>query len=289
MIILNEKEYAENCIKNKSFSGKPFQTLTILAKYYYHSCGFKKAKIEKLLFDFLDDAYPKYKYDKASWEENIEKIAQNAKKFTLYEIDGVWITKKELETVKNIHNKVLERLAFTLLCLAKLGNTKSEKNNGWVNYETKEIYTLARISCPVKERYEKLNSLYELGLLEFPRRLDNLSCRVTYINDDSENILFISDFRELGYEYLKYNGGNFTNCCECGILIRDNKNHTKRYCNNCVAYTPQVEKKIKCIDCGKEFVVSAMNNRTDRCSDCYEIYRREYKKNFMRITNTNKQ
>lgn len=289
MIILNEKKYAEKCIEDKSFDGKPFQTLTILAKYYYSVQGFKKAKIEKLLFEFLEEAYPSYKYNKANWEKNIEKIAKNTKNYSLYEIGGVWITKKEFETIESIHNKVLERLAFTLLCLAKLGDKKSTKNNGWVNFDAKEVYELARISCSVKERYEKLNTLHELGLLEFPRRLDNLSCRVTYIDDNSDNVLFISDFRELGYEYLRYKGGNFTHCCECRVLMRDNKNHTKRYCNNCAAYTPRIEKKIKCVDCGKEFVVSAMNNRTDRCSDCYDAYRREYKKNFMRITNANKQ
>lgn len=35
---------------------------------------------------------------------------------------------------------------------------------------------------------------------------DNLSCRVIFLNEDGEKILFVSDFRELGHEYLAYLG-----------------------------------------------------------------------------------
>ena len=45
MIILNEREYAENCLQNGIVDTKPFVTLSILAKYYYHECGYRKKKI----------------------------------------------------------------------------------------------------------------------------------------------------------------------------------------------------------------------------------------------------
>lgn len=274
MIVLNEKAYAEECLQKKSISDKPFYTLSILAKYYYHCFGYRKAKITELLTDFMEKYYPRYDCNKAMWNESIEKIAKSAGKYTLFEIDGVWITEVELETIANIHNKVLERLAFTLLCLAKLGNAKNPKNSGWVNNDAKEIFSLARISCSVANRYERLGELHSLSLLEFPRRIDNLSCRVTYINDDSEKKLFVSDFRELGYEYLKYKGENFIRCRECGVLIRNNKTGTKKYCTQCSGYIPQEYKTVICVDCGKGFEVDSKNNQSCRCSDCYTIYRK---------------
>lgn len=276
MIVLNEKEYAEECLKNKTIDDKPFYTLSILAKYYYYCFGYRKKKITELLIDFMEKAYPRYSCNKAMWDDNIEKIAKNVGKYTLYEIDGVWITKAELETIENIKNKVLERLAFTLLCFAKLANIKNPNNTGWVNNDAKEIFTLARISCSVSNRYERLGELHQLSLLEFPKRIDNLSCRVTYINNDSEKVLFISDFRELGYEYLKYKGENFIRCRECGILIRNNKAGTKKYCSKCSGYIPQEVKTVICVDCGKEFEVDSKNNQTCRCNNCYTIYRRNY-------------
>lgn len=277
MIVLNEKEYAEECLKNKTIDDKPFYTLSILAKYYYHCFGYRKKKITELLIDFMEKAYPRYSCNKAMWDDNIEKIAKNVGKYTLYEIDGVWITKAELETIENIKNKVLERLAFTLLCLAKLANIKNPNNTGWVNNDAKEIFTLARISCSVSNRYERLGELHQLSLLEFPKRIDNLSCRVTYINDDSEKVLFISDFRELGYEYLKYKGENIIRCRECNILFRPKHGNT-RYCAVCNPREQRMEIKfIQCIDCGKEFEVDPKNNKTCRCNKCYTIYRKHYK------------
>lgn len=275
MIILNEKEYAEDCLRNKVIIGKPFYTLSVLAKYYYHVTGYRKKKIEVALTEFMSKYYPMYNADRLRWDDTIEKIASNAGKYVLCEIDGIWITQAELDTINNIHNKVLERLAFAMLCLAKLNNAKNPKNNGWVSQTAKEIFKLARISCSVTDRYERLSQLYQLSLLELPKRNDNLNCRVTYINDDSEKVLFISDFRELGYEYLKYKGEQFIRCSECGILIRNNKAGTKRYCKECNGYLRKRFKTIVCVDCGTEIEISAKNNRTCRCRECQTIRDRE--------------
>lgn len=278
IIVLNEKTYAEDCLKARRIDEKPFYTLSVLAKYYYYCFGYRKKKITELLIDFMERAYPRYECNKAVWNENIDKIAKDVGKYTLFEIDGIWITEAELKTIEDINNKVLERLAFTLLCLAKLSNIKNSKNNGWVNYDAKEIYSLARISCSVANRYEKLGALNQVSLLEFPRRIDNLSCRVTYINDESKPMLFISDFRELGYEYLKYKGGNFIRCKECGILVKNNKAATKKYCSNCSAYNPQEYKIITCVDCGKSVEISSMNNKTCRCKECQKQKNKETKR-----------
>ena len=277
MIVLNEKAFAEDCLQKKFISDKPFYTLSILAKYYYHCFGYRKAKITEMLIDFMKKYYPRYDCNKALWNENIEKIAKNAGKYTLFEIDGVWITEKELETITNIHNKVLERLAFTLLCLAKLGNIKNPKNSGWVNNDAKEVFSLARISCSVANRYEHLGKLHQLSLLEFPKRIDNLSCRVTYINDDSPKKLFISDFRELGYEYLKYCGENYIKCQECGRLFKVNSKHYK-YCTLCKNEDSSKAKCIICADCGKAFFVSSKNNTVRRCKACQDKRNKDRKK-----------
>lgn len=288
MIILNEKEYAEKCLETKEIDKKkPYRTLFIIAKYYYHECGFRKRKIEKLLMSFLQESYPAYEYSKAIWEENIEKIAKSAGKHKLHEINGVWITSQELETISHINNAVLERLAFTMLCLAKLGNLRNPKNNSWVNNDAKEIFTLARISCSVSERYANLGILGQLSLLEFPKRIDNLSCRVTYVDPSGDDVLFVSDFRELGYEYLNYLGGNFSRCAECGKLFRNNKRRDKKYCSNCISYIPQVVKRITCVDCGKVFEVDAKNNQSCRCDDCYKVYRSQRKLETQRIRRNN--
>lgn len=270
MIILNECEYAEKVLRDKEFEGKPFTTLSILGKYYYHKLGYKKAKIAEELTTFLEETYPRYGENKKSWANTIEKIATDCKKYELYEIEGVWVTKGEMAKIRELGDEPLERLMFTLVCMAKLAIRKRSTANGWVNEQHKNIFSLARVSGTKSQKNMMLNKLIGLGYIELPMKNDNLSIRVAIL-DESENELFIRDFRELGYEYLNYIGQNFIRCAECGILTRGNKNGTKRYCTSCGSYSPIKEKCITCIDCGVKIVINSRNNKTCRCDECQEI------------------
>lgn len=162
-----------------------------------------------------------------------------------------------------------------MLCIAKLGAEKNPKSNGWVNTEIKELLQLSRISCTQKQGSFLISYLNAAGLLEFAKKNTNLSRRVTFIDDSSEKVLPISDFRELGYAYLKHRGENIIKCGQCGILIRGNANHSRRYCNSCNGSMPMVDKKIACVDCGVVLTVSAKNNKTCRCVECQKARDKE--------------
>ena len=278
MIVLNEKKYAIECLENGFVGRKPFFTLSIIAKYYYYCLNYKKSKIEMLLNDFMFKNYSiGYQSDRLSWQDTIEKIVKKVNNYTLLELDGVKITKSELKTISGIGNPNKERVMFTILCLAKFGIARNPQSNGWVNTDSKEIFKMARVSCKAKERELYIGDLCDRGLLELPKRNDNVSLRVTFI-DDGEEELFISDFREIGYEYLKYKGENFIRCAECGILTRGNKYGNKRYCKDCAAYTPQKIKTIVCVDCGKEYETSSKNSKSVRCHECQNLINREKKR-----------
>lgn len=278
-IVLDEKQYAEECLRGDCSGKSKVQSISILAKYYYHVLGYRKKKIIQLLTEYVEKNNWMRSGERIYWETMIEKCAVSAGKHKLYEISGVKITKNEMATIQDIKGKKLQRLAFTMLCLAKLGNLKNENNNSWVVIDSKDIFKLARITCKSIDRDIMIGELYQLGLLEFSKRNDNLSCRVKYIDDNSDEVLFITDFRELGYEYLKYCGGHFTRCAECGILMRNDGKNAKKYCSRCAAPKPMVTKKVVCIDCGQVFETSSKNNESKRCPYCYSIYRREYKRN----------
>ena len=273
-IVLNEKEYIEECLKSKEAIDRPLYVINLLARYYYHCKGFKKAKIAELLIKFLEERYPEFIYDRNGWIDRIETATHKARKFPLREIDGVWLTASELKTIESLHSKVLERLAFTMLCLAKLNNKRRNRTDGWINVKMRDIFKVARISDCKKMRNTRIRDLCDAGLVELPNQIDNPSFRVTFIDSNSDDVLFVSDFRELGYEYLKYKGENFIRCGECGILTRGNKNGTKRYCSNCV-FVPLEIKQMACVDCGEHFIISAKNNHSKRCAYCQLTRRRE--------------
>lgn len=279
MIILNEREYIEDFLKSDKPIERPTYTTATLARYYYHCKGMRGESLINELHTFLDQRYPNYAFNKSIWAEKIEEFVANAKDAPLYEIDGVWITSSELDKIASLNNSILERLAFTLLCLAKLNLKRNPNCNAWVNTSYKEIFKLAHITDSSSKRLDRLRELYRNGFFEMANRLDNLSLRISFVDDESQDVLFVSDFRELAYEYLKYKGENFIRCGECGILVRGNKNGTKLYCPECLRdriYVPPMEVKAKyCIDCGCLFEVSAKNNQSKRCPHCQDIHKRE--------------
>lgn len=277
MIVLNELQFAEDCLK-KEHVDKPYYMLTVLAKYYYHHLNYNKEVIKKELKDFLCDKYMKYKFEEKYWEENISKIVKNVDKQKFYKIQGVCITESELEIIEKQNNLKIEKLIFTMLCLAKLAVLKNDKNTGWVNKDLKTIFKLARIQGGITERELYICKLYNRGLIDLPKRNDVVNYKITFIDDESKNKIFVQDFRELGYEYLKYKGENIIRCGECGILIKGNKNKTRKYCSNCAAYTPKMLKNVICTECGNTFKVVSKNTKTHRCPICSETVKKNKKK-----------
>lgn len=276
MIVINENEYAQQRIKNRNIGDNVYQTLTILSKYYY-SQGMKRKAVCMELHNFLEIAYPKYSFNKAYWTEVIERTATKNSKEKLFESDGVWITEPEWKAINELNNKILGKLAFTLLCIAKINNQRKSSNNNWVNTEIKEIFKLANISCSIDLRAKRLGIIIHSGLAEFAKRIDNLNLKVLFVNEEGKKKFLVNDFRDLGNEYLYRLGENYIRCAECGKLVKNNKYGNKKYCSTCASYIPQDMKQVKCIDCGKIISVNSLNNRTCRCDDCYTKYRRIYK------------
>ena len=278
-IILNEKEYAEKCLREKTVGDNAWQTAQILAKYYYHELGYRKARIQKALNEFLLENYSLYRKSRLRWEENVESLAASAGKYDLFQQYFVPITRSELETISGCGlSKQHQQVLFSYLCLAKLGNLRNEKNNGWVGYKiykTKDVFQMAHVSVSEVKQDFMINDFYIRNLVELPKKNDNLSVRVTFCDNDGDCALAVSDFRDLGYLYLQYIGENIVACQQCGILMRGNKAGTKKYCKGCAGYVPQEFKIITCVDCGKQIKVSAYNTESTRCSECQAIHKRE--------------
>lgn len=209
---------------------KTYIFLSMYARYLYHGQGLRKAGIIKALNDFMYECYPRY--NPVDWDANIEKYATKAGKYPLCECKGVWITENELKTIREIDNKVLERLAFTLLCLAKFKNYRNPNNNNWVNCSNGEIYTMACINTTAFDKDLKFSQLRELGLIEYAKKVNNLNIRILYIDDESEKEFFVSDFRKLGYEWRLHKGEKYIRCADCGILVKKTSNRRK-YCKDC--------------------------------------------------------
>lgn len=299
--ILNERKWVDYIVENKYIDPfKPGWTLILYAKHLYHDLGYQEKNIPKELEAFARENRPGINllsFKGTNADEDLAKILKNftkvAVKSPIREIDGIWITEKELSVIGALNDKVLERCAFTFLCYAKLLKARNENADGWVYYNLfPEIITQGRLNCSMNSGDRRLSNyihrLYKAGMLQ-PEELTpyNFSeppkFRVTFMDFESNGIIFIDDWRELGYYYRRYKGENIFKCERCGILARGNKNHTKKYCDNCAKkknkkIVPQYVNQYQCIDCkGLFYFNPALGERArKRCPSCLDKERKKH-------------
>ena len=165
----------------------------------------------------------------------LDKVAKNVSKFPLIRLDGVDITKEELAKIEALEGKQIRRLAFTLLCVAKYWDAASDRNNGWVNTSDKEIMQMANINTSTKRQSLMFAELRDAGFIRFSKKIDNLNVQVQFIQA-GETAIHIQDFRNLGYQYLKYYGGAYFECENCGLTVKAQspaKGRPQKYCPSC--------------------------------------------------------
>ena len=236
-IILNEHEWAKNMIDSHSLGVKPFETLSRVAKYYINE-KYSKKDVRNMLDSFLLQCEPTSSLPK--WSNTIDRALSRAIKYSKINIEKIYISNKELYTINSLLGKQSQRLAFTLLCLAKYWNTVNPKNNNWVNSKDSEIMRMANINTSIKRQSTMYFNLRELNMIQFSKKIDNTNIRVNFIEDGEESIA-ISDFRNLGYQYLKYTGEPYLECQNCGKVFKKNNNsqvgRKPKYCKECAKKT----------------------------------------------------
>lgn len=231
-IVLNEYEWAERMINNHELGKKPIETLNRVAKYYLEN-KYSKREIRKMLDTFLTQCDPSASL--VHWSDTLDKVAKNVGKFPLIRLDGVDITKNELERIETLGGKQVRRLAFTLLCVAKYWDVVSESNNHWVNSPDKEIMQMANINTSIKRQSLMFAELREAGFIRFSKKIDNLNVQVLFM-EPGETALHIQDFRNTGYQYLKHYGAPYFECVNCGITVKIQepaKGRRQKYCPSC--------------------------------------------------------
>jgi len=276
-LIMNERIEAEKIIENGDINFDTGSKLSLLARYYAH-IGKSPKEIKSLLDELMTKYYHNYHAD--DWEMSLQKYVNKSKKYPIVEINSIPITKNELQTITQINNKKLEKLAFVLLVLAKFCNMRNENNNNWVMVEEYNVFPRARITGTITAQYSCFYKLAKIDLITYSRKVDNINVRVGFIDDDSEVVLNVTDLRELGYQYLMYKGEKFIKCAECGVITRVTAN-SKKYCKDCAGYQPIVTKTIQCCDCGEFFEVDGIVKNKKRCDKCQHLKQLEYQRNSM--------
>ena len=235
-LILNERAYIEELIRQKDLGATPYRTVFALARYY-RSLGYKPKAIREEIERFMIRCDPDINL--VRWNTSIEKAIQRSSNRKLIELDSIPITQKEIDKCKSLDSSAYQRLAFSLLCIAKYFNTLRDTNNNWVNQSDKDIFSLANIQTVRKRQPLMLGKLGEEGFVEFSNRIDNTNLRVTFVDTDGDPILKITELHNLGWQYERFLFGDkyYPTCEICGEIFRKKKNvrGIQKYCTKCAA------------------------------------------------------
>jgi hypothetical protein len=236
-IILNEHEWAKNMLQSHSLGKKPTETLGHIARYYIDEHQGEKAPskrdVRKKLESFLLQCDPYAAMPK--WNDTLTYVINRAfKRDTIY-IEHISINQSELDKIDVLKGKQLRRLAFTLLCLSKYWDNVNSTDTHWVNTQDSDIMKMANIVASIKRQSQLYNELSNLGLIKFSKKVDNTNVRVCFATDDVP-VLYISDFRNLGYQYERYRGIPYRACQNCGLVFKSRTSGSgpqAKYCADC--------------------------------------------------------
>lgn len=229
-IILDEAQWVESALESPSLFGNPVGTLAKVAKYY-HSRGYKKTEIRDKLEDYLKRCEPDFPIIK--WHKLLDNLTKNAGKYKLIRIDGVKITKTEMSKIGELGSVWARRFMFAILCIAKYWNAVNESNNNWVNLPSRDLFIFANDEHMSSMRQSlMINDLWKKGYLGYNKIVDNVNLQVNIVDDDDE-ALFVTDFRNLGNQYMRYvNPSAYMECQCCGCVVARRSNRQK-YCKKC--------------------------------------------------------
>lgn len=232
-IILNELEWTKKAMEENNLGQNAAETFGRVAKYYAMQ-GYKKADIRKEVEKFLLRCKPYASV--VCWSDTIESAVKFGMKHPFIMIDKVIVTKPEMERIQSVEGIQAQRLAFTLLCIAKFTMLVEPKTNGWVNTE-RDIMKMANINTSYKRQNLLYGQLLDSGMLQASKRITNLNVRVLYI-EDGEPELEVTDYRNLGNQYMMYLGKPYFVCKNCGQTVKippQANPWSMKYCPDCAA------------------------------------------------------
>lgn len=235
MIVLNELKWAESVLSGVVHAEPSLETMIRLARYYQYT-GQKTKAVRKSLEEFLTSlgVNPRTVESQMLIDRTVRVAAKNA----LFVSDGVVITQGELDRIENLDGWPVRRLAFTLLCLAKYLNQKRASNNGWVSTPDKEIMKMANVNTSsIKRQSAMYAKLRDSGMVRFSRKVDDLSVQVLFA-EEGDAAVNVSDFRNLGYQYMRLYQAGYYVCENCGLVLKDPHHpgqncRPRKYCDDC--------------------------------------------------------
>lgn len=245
--LANERKYVEDMIANKTLNvNRPGKDINSLIKYLYEQNPkiTKQELIEtvnKFLLEIVQDEKAVKRWQ-VSIREYVDTFMSYANNFKgLSHVEKVYITRSELEKIKELENERLEYVAFALLVYLKVQNEITGRHDNVHcpsgEEHVKMIKKITGLKITITKTALAINELQNLGYTENGIG-GAVSCKLNYVDNEDEVVIEIRDFdiESIGLYYTWYIcGGRLIYCSECGklVYITNSKDLRTKYCSSC--------------------------------------------------------
>jgi hypothetical protein len=236
-LIYDELEYAENLIKNGFVKDMSRKDLTVLAKYYLCK-QLDENDTRGLLVKFCRKHHQGF--NEIIFAKVIDDSMRDAKKNPLRLPINVFITKSEIEKIREIKNYRYEKILFVMLYCAKYekeikkvygSKGKEIDDKFYVNKLFPAILSMAKVYATIDNQGKIKNELHQKGFFNSTasRFDDEGGFEIFYAEDDTygKNIFdVIRSPTDIDKHYPPY-------CEKCGKVI-DKTGDRQKFCEGCV-------------------------------------------------------
>lgn len=247
--IFNEQQSAEIIIRNGDVDIiNPTNTIRKLARYNFYVFGYGPTKNYNAIVEYMSNNYKDF--SEFAYQKDILGCIRDVEKTPWKNIDAIYITKSEIDTILTLDDVRKQKIAFVLLCTAKYRDAYNENNNHKTDISVTDLYKMARVVLPQKDRTVFLHFLIQEELVEKHTFAGVKNKRVLFVSDDVDDEVVLClreiDFLELAYVYMDYisNHLGYSRCEKCGRMIKHSKTKPRKYCEGCAQEVLTEQKRL---------------------------------------------
>lgn len=250
--LFDERTEAVNILTNGFEDGKiNYSKMYVVAKYLRESLGFGKIRLERELVDFCKKQDSNF--NPIVEGEQIKKWVKSAMNYNLRIINSVFLTKQEIDFLKNIEVAKDRKILYVTLVLSKALKKKNSKKGKSDSQKESQNYYIRYSNFGDIIKLSKISKLTEIQLAKiFNKHKDCFKfyspekelIKLEYASPDSKEGYEISNLSNLTESYLSFfeNIKDLSICESCKSTFEKNNNKQKR-CKECSKKIKREQKK----------------------------------------------
>lgn len=247
--IFNEKRLVESMINSGVVdTANPTNTIRKLARYNFYVLNYGKTANYNNIVKYMTTNYNDF--SEFAYQKDILGCIRDVGKTPWKDIDKIYITKSEMNIITSLDDIKKQKIAFVLLCTTKYRDAYNHSNNHKTDVSVTDLYKMARVVLPQKERSIFLHFLAQENLVEKHTFAGVKNKKILFVSEDDTDEVVLSldevDFLELAYVYMDYidNHMGYARCECCGRMIKHSKTKPKKYCEGCAQEVLTEQKRL---------------------------------------------